>query len=163
MASEEQFFFGEYTYSLDKQRRVAIPADWRTKGVESRFVMLPGRDSLLLLPYDAFKASFAKLSKVSFANRRAQLALAKIGSRAQQCVCDKQGRIKIGQRLLEPFDITDQVVMVGAFTSVQLWNPKTWEAQQDGDDSYLDELEKISENPDNLLEMLQESFLKNKE
>lgn len=154
----EQFYFGEYRHALDGQRRVAIPSEWRTKGVEGRFVLMPGRDSLLLIPFEAFSEFIAKVRKVSFANRNAQMALARIGAKVQECVCDKQGRIKISQRLLEPFGIGEQVVMVGAFTNIQLWSPEEWEKHQDGDDSYLDELERIGESPDGLMEMFQDTL-----
>lgn len=163
MFEDEYFFCGEHTCSLDAQRRVAIPSEWRKKEAASRFVLIPGRESLMLIPFGTFKEFLIKLKKVSFANRNAQKALAKIGSRVQECICDKQGRIKLSQRLLEPFGIAEQVVMVGAFTNIQLWNRESWESQQDEEDSYLDELEKLSENPDSLLDMFQDTMEKIKD
>ncbi len=163
MFDNENYFFGEFTHALDSQRRLAIPSEWRSKEEDSRFILLPGRDSLMMVPFESFRDFLKKVQKVSFANRKAQLALAQIGARVQECSCDKQGRIKISQKLLDPYGITDQAVLVGAFTSIQMWNPKTWTSHQDGADNCLDELQRISESPDGFMEMFQETMEKMKD
>jgi len=156
MDETELFFFGEFTHSLDNQRRVAIPREWRGKSDETRFILFPGRDSLMLIPYAAFRDFLAKARKVSLANRQAQEALARIGSKVQECICDKQGRITISQRLLDVLGIKDEIVLVGAFSTIQLWRPEAWAMRRDDDDAYLDEVQKITESPDGLMDILKE-------
>lgn len=156
MDETELFFFGEYTHSLDSQRRVAVPREWRGKDEDTRFILFPGRDSLMLIPFAAFRDFLVKARKVSLANRQAQEALARIGSKVQECVCDKQGRITISQRLLDVLSIKDELVMVGAFSSIQLWHPEAWAKRRDNDDSYLDEVQRITESPDGLMDLLKE-------
>jgi len=163
MFDGEDYFFGEFTHMLDGQRRVAIPSEWRDKKEESRFILLPGRDALMLIPFESFREFLKKAQKVSFANRKAQLALAQIGARVQECTCDKQGRIKISQKLLDPYGITDQAVLVGAFTTIQMWNPDHWAKHQEGKEGGLDELQRISESPDGFMDMFQETMEKLKE
>lgn len=158
MDETELFFFGEFTHALDSQRRVAVPKEWRGKSEETRFILIPGHDSLMLIPYQDFRDFLTKVKKVSFANRQAQEALARIGAKVQECGCDKQGRITIQQRLLEPLGIADQVVMVGAFATIQLWHPDTWAKRQASDDSYLDEVQKITEGADGLAELFKETL-----
>ena len=95
-------FTGEYVYSLDPQRRVAVPKEWREKGTDGVFYVLPGRNnSLELATPAAYAEQAAKFSKVSFANAEESLALAQFGALAKECHCDKQGRIAIPERLLE--------------------------------------------------------------
>lgn len=158
MNEDELFFFGEFTHSLDSQRRVAVPREWRGKGDDVRFILFPGRNSLMLIPFAAFRDFLVKARKVSFANREAQEALARIGAKVQECVCDKQGRITILQRLLDSLGITDQVVMVGAFSTIQIWHPETWNQRQASDDSYLDEVQRITESPDGFMELFKETM-----
>jgi MraZ protein len=152
---DELFFFGEYEHSLDSQARVSIPSEWRRQHGDTRLILFPGGDrDLLLFPFESFSDFLSKARKVSFANRRIQEALARIGSRAQDCRCDKQGRIKLSRKLLEATGIDGQVMLVGAFTHIKLCSPTVWTAKQEPDDVYLDELQKINEGGDELTSML---------
>jgi MraZ protein len=156
MAKEELCFLGEYEHALDSQRRIAIPKQWRCKDGDTRFFLVPGRNSTLQLrTYESFKDFLNKAMKVSSANAEASLALARYGSRAQECSCDKQGRIQISQRLAEYAGLKEQAVLVGSFSSIQVWTPENWDKYQVSDESYLDEVQKIDESGDDFLEALQ--------
>ena len=125
-------FFEEFSHTIDSQRRVAIPADWRVKDSETRFVLLPAREGILYgIPSRTFHDEIiAKAKKMSLANSRDLRDLAALGSRAQECICDKQGRIQISQRLMDHAGLRDKVVLVGAIWMIQLWTPEKWEASQ---------------------------------
>ena len=152
---DDVFFCGEYRHSLDSQQRLAIPKEWR-KHEDLHFVLFPGRDSLMLMPIDSFKDFLQKARKVSIADRTAQLALAQIGAKVQQCRCDKQGRIKINKNLLDSLNINDQAVLIGSFSNIQIWNPAVWDDLNTCDsESTLDEVQKISERPDALMDNFQ--------
>lgn len=156
---EDICFLGEFEHSIDSQRRVAIPRQWRQKDGETKFFLVPGRNKTLQLrTYESFKDFLDKARKVSSANAQASLALARYGSRAQECVCDKQGRIQISQKLAEYVGFSDQVVLVGAFSNIQLWTPEGWNEYQVSDESYLDEVQKIDESGEDFLDVLQETL-----
>jgi len=150
----EIFFFGEYEHSVDSQRRVAIPKNWREKGESSKFVLLRGHDAIQLIPSETFRDIFEKLKKVSFANKEASRALAQLGSQGQECECDSQGRISISQRLMEYAGINDQVVLVGALSTGQIWAKEKWDRERGSDENLLDIIQKITERPDDLAEIL---------
>lgn len=157
-ADSSPFFFGEYEHAVDSQRRVAIPSAWRTSG-ESRFILFPGRNSsVMLVPFESFSEFLNKARKVSLANRKAQEALARLGSRVSECKCDKQGRIQIPQRMLDILEIKDQAVLVGAISNAQIWSPENWSKKQGSDETYLDEVQKIDESPDDFMSLLQDTF-----
>ncbi len=143
----ETFFFGEHEHALDSQGRLTIPSEWRQDG-ETRLILLPGRDNdLLLFPYATFREFLLKAGKLSLANRELQAALARIGSRARDCRCDKQGRIKLDKSMLEAIGISGQLKMIGALTHIKICSVETWQkAENRGDDAYLDELQKITES-----------------
>jgi len=138
----ELVFCGEFEHSIDSQGRVAIPKDWRHKDRDSRYILLPSKNFLQLYPFESFRNFLAKAKEVSFADRKKAMALAKIASKAQECRCDKQGRVKIPKRLLEVAELKGQATLVGAFTSAQIWSPTNWTEEMDNEDdeTYLDEI-----------------------
>ena len=155
MDFEELFFLGEFEYSLDKQCRFSIPSEWRHREGTTRLILFPGRDNdLLLFPFETFREFLLKARKLALANRQAQEALARIGSRARDCRCDKQGRIKIERALLDTIKVDKQIKLIGAVSHIKLCAPEAWEEQKLDNDVYLDELQRISESSDDLTQML---------
>lgn len=151
----EIFYTGEFEHSLDSQRRVAIPKPWRGKGACDRFFLVPGRSRILqLIPFAAFRDFLAKARKIPFANAETAMALARFGSRAQECICDKQGRLAIPRRLLDYAELAEQVVLVGAISTIQVWRPERWIEVQGSDEDYLDEVERIGAAPDDFMSAL---------
>ena len=149
-----QTFTGEYEHVLDPQRRIAIPTCWRQKGEDNVFYLLPGRhDALQLIPAVAFQELIQKARKTSFADPSAALALARLGAMAQECRCDKQGRIPVPQRLIDYAGLKDAVIMVGALTTIQLWSPEKWARYRMADETVLDEIQKISERADSFMDL----------
>ena len=118
---EPTFFLGEFEHTLDSQRRVAIPAGWRGC---SRFVLLPSKDhSIQMMTVDTFREMVLDKTK----------NLARLGSRAQECVCDKQGRIQLSQQLAAHAGLKDKVALVGSVSMILLYPPEVWNAMRDGD------------------------------
>jgi len=153
---EEFCFLGEFEHSLDTQRRIAIPSQWRNSDGGNRFILIPGRNRILqLIPYESFKENFlSRAKKVSIADAEGARALATLGSRAQECVCDKQGRIQVGQKLLEYAGLKEGVILIGAVSTIQIWDVARWREQPISDESYFDEVQKISESPDDFVNMM---------
>jgi MraZ protein len=162
---EELLFLGEYEHSLDSQGRLAIPKTWRRKEEENRFILVPGRNKTLqLIPYESFKENFLeKAKKVSLANAEGALALARFASKAQECKCDKQGRIQLGPGLLKYASLKSGVKLIGSIWYAQLWDIDRWIESQADEDEFFDELEKISEMPDDLTNVLKGALGKLKE
>jgi len=140
---DELVFFGEFEHSIDSQGRISIPKDWRHKNKESRYILLPNKNFLQLYPFESFRNFLAKAKEVSFADHKKAMALAKMASKAQECRCDKQGRIKIPTRLQKVANLETQATLVGAFTSAQLWSATNWEATIDADENEDDYLKII--------------------
>ncbi len=152
---EENFFFGEFEHSLDPQRRVAIPSNWR-KEKKTTFFLLPGRhNTLQLIPFSTFRETLMKFKKISFADPAASLAFARLGASGQECECDKQGRIQIPQKLIEQAGLKNQVVMIGSLTTIQIWSKENWNLFGKSDQNdVLDVIQKIGERPDDLKDIL---------
>ncbi|MBO7147705.1 MAG: hypothetical protein J6W81_08160 [Lentisphaeria bacterium] len=149
---EDQFcFVDSFTYSLDTQRRIAIPSCWRKKDGETVFYLLPAKENIVqLIPKETFyEQVIRKAQKMSLADARQLRDLALCASRAQSCVCDKQGRIQISQKLLDHGGFKDKIVLAGAFWHIQLWTPERWDALNSGENSdFFDVMQRINEMPD---------------
>ena len=44
---------------------------------------------------------------------------------------DKQGRISIGEKLMEYASLSKEVVLIGANTRLEIWDSETWKKYQD--------------------------------
>ena len=154
---EEMNFLGEFTHAVDGQRRVAVPKNWRgPKDTPTRFFALPGRNQALhLLPDYAFQDFMKQVRKVSFLNPKVSRALAQIGAKAQELQCDKQGRIALSQYLKDYAQIDSEAVLVGAFTTAQIWSKENWLKQDDDPEATLDVIDSLFNGDGDLLNALQ--------
>ena len=156
--TEEITFLGEHSYSLDSQRRVSIPKVWRQSEGRSVFYLLPGRDRCLqLISEEIFSDLKKKIRQVSFTNPKVSRALAKLGAMAQECVCDKQGRISLSAKLKSYAGIDSDIVLIGAITTAQLWAKGSWEELNNDDpDALLDVIDGLfaSDNSNDLMSLL---------
>jgi MraZ protein len=155
--NKEQFFLGEFSHSLDSQRRVAIPKIWRKERGATVFYLLPGRrKTIQVIPEKTFSEMMSKTKKISFADASASLALARLGRMAQECKCDPQGRIQVSQNLAEYAGIKDFAILVGAINVIQIWADENWKKSGGSDDEILDIIQKIGERPEDIFSSLKE-------
>lgn len=143
---ETIFYLNEFEHALDKQGRVAIPASWRSADGSGRFVLLPSSDSSLkLMPYPLFREMIAeKVKQISLGDNTAAGELAVLGSSSQECSCDKQGRIQIGQKLLVHAGIKEKAALVGAIAYIQIWDPGLWQERKKNTADCYEVLGKLS-------------------
>jgi MraZ protein len=143
-------YLGRHEYRVDTQRRIALPKNWRPQSPsENGYFLLKGRaKSLQLVPARVFLPFLQKLLSVSFANREASLALASFGEATEEVSCDKQGRITLTPDMQEHSGIESQALLVGAVTTIQIWNPESWEANRMDNDAYMDVLAGFHQQPD---------------
>jgi len=156
IGADDWWFFGTYEYAVDAQRRLAIPCSWRKKDSDqNHFFVLPGRGkSLSLVPAPMFQDLLQQLRRVSFADTEAMRAMASIGSMAQDCLCDKQGRIRLTDALLAHASIDGKAILIGSVATVQIWSPEVWEQSQMDSEAGLDVIQAIQERPDDLTQIL---------
>ena len=156
----ERCFLGEYEYAVDAQRRLALPKAWRCKdSTANSFVLLPGRGrSLQLVSAGTFQEMLRKFRNVPIGGSVTQaVGLATIGSMAQQVICDKQGRIPVAPKLMQHAGIASKAILVGAVTTIQIWEPAAWEAQKLDSEAALDVLQAIQERPDDFSEIVRKA------
>ena len=120
-------FVSSYTHSLDPKRRLTIPAEWRAQiGDPRSLYVLPGihEECLCVFPAHEMLRRLERMRRHSIADQRARSFARVLASQSDLVSWDNQGRIRIKDQLLDYAHLTDQVVLVGAFDSFELWNPE---------------------------------------
>ena len=118
-------FVGRFKHALDPKRRLTIPAVWRLQvGNPPVLYVLPDihEKCLCLFPAADWMRRIEKLRHHSLTDRRARRLARILGSQSELLPWDVQGRIRIKDDLLAQAGLTDEVVLVGAFEYIELWN-----------------------------------------
>jgi len=124
-----EFFIGEYDYALDNKGRLNIPAKFR-KAISSNandtvIITVSQEKCLDVYPLDIWQDRIvSKLSDFSEMDKNQRRLTSLIGANSVDSVFDKQGRIMIPQKLLNYAELTNKVIIVGAFNRIDLWNPE---------------------------------------
>lgn len=120
-------FIGEYTYSIDEKKRLAIPAKFREL-LGKKAVITRGLDNCLFLyPVKEWKKLAEKLSKLplSQSDARGFARLMLIG--AMDVNIDNLGRILVPDYLKKYGSLNKKVVIAGVFDRIEIWDSKKWD------------------------------------
>jgi len=120
-------FIGEYTYSIDEKKRLAIPTKFR-QVLGKKAVITRGLDNCLFLyPIKEWEKLAEKLSKLplSQADARGFARLMLIG--AMDVNLDNLGRVLIPDYLKKYASFKKKVVIAGVYNRIEIWDEKRWE------------------------------------
>ena len=114
---------GQYAHSIDAKGRLFIPAALRRE-LGQTFHVTVGQDHCLSVfsdeSWDAFMGKLKELSYNEVKKLRALLAYAADGEP------DPRGRVLLPAKLREYAGLTKEVVVVGSFDRVEIWNAQRW-------------------------------------
>jgi MraZ protein len=125
-------FIGEYSHSIDPKRRVAMPSRFRSE-LGSRVVVTRGLDSsLFVYPMKVWEELAAKLGSLPIgeAATRSFTRLQLAG--ATDVELDSQGRILIPDYLKDAAGLKKNVVVVGIYNRLEIWDEVKWKAYKQG-------------------------------
>jgi len=123
-------FYGEYCHAIDKKGRIIIPAKFREilkKLNRNNFVVTRGLEkSLFIFSHGEWELQAEKFKSLSL-NEAAPRAFKRIlFSSAYRCSLDKQGRINLPQTLIRYANIKREVVIVGVYNRIEIWDKVRW-------------------------------------
>ncbi len=122
-------FLGEYSHTLDDKSRLTIPSKFRDQ-LDRGVVITRGLDGCLFLftreDWDRLTATMSE--QLSFTQKSARDLVRLFFSGATDTIPDRQGRILIPSFLREYAQLGDEVVIIGANTRLEIWNPDKWRA-----------------------------------
>jgi MraZ protein len=130
---EKGLYVGEFRHNLDAKGRLTVPAKWRFAGDDQEDVYLgiPNPDGYIsVLPPRKIAQLEERLMETRLADRDEQATIQTIFSISSLFGCDKQGRINLTEGLLAHAGISREAVLVGNFTSFNIWNPERYEASR---------------------------------
>jgi MraZ protein len=126
---------GEYKHTLDKKKRVALPAKFR-KELGKKIIITHGFDKCLFIyPIKEWQGFSDKLSALPVGTSDTRGLNRFMFGGAQETEVDSLGRILIPDFLKEFAGLKTKVVIVGIEKRVEVWDEKSW-------DSYKERIEK---------------------
>ena len=127
------WFIGTFEHAIDRQRRVAVPKDWRAapgEGTTLYVICGPGRRLMAMTPEYFEREIVVRTQSVSFADAGRMAAISRIAGSARRCVLDKQGRIMLSEQLMSYAKLDSQAILIGGFEIFHIVSPDS----HDGDD-----------------------------
>lgn len=118
---------GEYRYTLDTKKRLAIPAKFRRE-LGKKVVITRGLDNCLILyPTKEWQVMSEKLSKLPSSRLDARGFTRIMLGGAVDVDLDKAGRILIPDYLKKYAFLKKNVVLLGLSNRIEIWDEKRWQ------------------------------------
>lgn len=124
-------FVSRFKHSLDSKKRLTIPSEWRAQiNAPRSLYVIPDvhHPCLRVFPSREMIRRLEKMRHHSIADRTAREFARVLASQSDLVAWDSQGRIRVKDALMEFAGLSDQVVLVGAFDSFELWSPEKLES-----------------------------------
>lgn len=119
-------FIGEYSYSIDEKKRLAIPVNFR-KLLAKKAVVTRGLDQCLFLyPAKEWENLAKKLSQLPLAQADARGFARLMLAGAMEVNIDNLGRILVPDYLKEYALLQKKVIIAGLYNRVEIWDEKKW-------------------------------------
>ena len=133
-------FYGTYTPKLDDKGRLFLPAKFRD-GLAEGLVVTRGQERCLTVWSQAdFRAMTDRLAEASRTNKNTRDYIRMLFSAATEEVPDKQGRISIPQVLRDYASLRKDVMVIGAMSQLEIWDPESWQQYTQEQESQFAEL-----------------------
>ncbi|MBI4127949.1 MAG: division/cell wall cluster transcriptional repressor MraZ [Parcubacteria group bacterium] len=139
-------FLGEYTHTIDIKARLAVPVRFRGELAQGAVVTRGIDNCLFLYPKGEWQKLAEKLATlpISQANSRAFARLMFAG--AAEVELDRQGRIVLPEYLKKFASLGKQVVVIGVYNRIEIWDEKGWRKYDSESEKGSSEIaEKMSE------------------
>ncbi|MBU2443993.1 MAG: division/cell wall cluster transcriptional repressor MraZ [Bacteroidetes bacterium] len=124
-------FTGKFLYSVDSKKRLSLPAELRKQlkpEANETFVLLPGVESYInIYPLDEWLKFSKVFEKLSEFDPRQSYFKRKMLEYVSEKKLDGQSRLIIPQILIDNAKIESEVMIVGQWERIELWNPKLYE------------------------------------
>lgn len=131
-------FMGEYNHTVDTKGRLIVPSKFREQ-LGDEFVVTKGLDGCLFVySKSEWENIEEKFRNVPLTTKDARKFARFFFAGAASCEVDKQGRILLPVVLRDYAGIEKDVVSVGVFNRVEIWDKDKWQESNSYDD--MDEI-----------------------
>lgn len=125
-------FRGEFSHRLDGKGRVIIPARYRDHLAEGAMLTRGIDHHLVIYPASAWQGVVAQIEALPWTDLTGRALRRLLLSGAFDLTLDRQGRALIPNHLRDYAGLDERVLVIGAGSAVELWQPERWQAALDG-------------------------------
>ncbi|MDI6883449.1 MAG: division/cell wall cluster transcriptional repressor MraZ [Patescibacteria group bacterium] len=119
-------FLGEYTYTIDDKKRLAVPTKFR-QILGKKAVITRGLDNCLFLyPVREWEKLAKKLSQLPLSQSDARGFVRIMLAGAMEVNLDGLGRILIPDYLKKYAQLRKKVIVAGLYNRVEIWDERAW-------------------------------------
>ena len=116
-----KMFIGTYYHTIEEKGRVSLPKKFREES--QTWIITRGLDGGLFLFFkNTFIAEMEKLQHQAFTKRVNRDFIRLMTNEAQEVEVDQNGRIQIPEFLRATAQLTKDVVVIGSFERVEIWD-----------------------------------------
>jgi len=141
-------FYGEYEHTIDRKGRLIVPARFRQALQEhdvKRLFLTRGLDGCLFLFAESeWRIAESRFKQIPFTKSEGRKFNRMFFSGAAEVTVDRLGRLLVPKTLKDFADITQDVVIVGVSTRMEIWAKEKWKAFYDSSrQSFEDVAERV--------------------
>ncbi|OGO00767.1 MAG: division/cell wall cluster transcriptional repressor MraZ [Chloroflexi bacterium RBG_13_51_52] len=123
-------FYGEFDYKIDEKGRVPVPPKFRNF-LKDGVVLTPGAERCITVyTVTEWKKLSSTLTNSPLSRSKMRKLSRALFATAFSTRIDQQGRIAIPAPLREHSQITDDVIVAGANTYLEIWDKALWEEEK---------------------------------
>ena len=123
-------FYGEFDYKIDDKGRVPLPPKFRN-ALKDGVVLTPGVEKCITVyTVPEWRKLSGSLTNSPISRSKMRKLSRALFATAFSTRIDNQGRVAIPAPLREHAEITDEVVVAGANTYLEIWNKILWEEEK---------------------------------
>jgi MraZ protein len=123
-------FLGEYNYRIDEKGRVPIPPKFRTEFSDGIVLTTGPEKCILAYNPDQWKKLADSLTTGSLLASKMRKLNRAIFAAAFHLNLDSQNRIALPAPLRQHAGITNDVIIAGANSYLEIWDKQTWEQEK---------------------------------
>jgi MraZ protein len=143
-------FKGSFNYTIDNKGRINIPAKMRknlSPEANNSFVITRGFESCVFVyPNDEWAKREAEIGKLLQTDQQHRFFTRMLLQYATDAELDGQSRIVLPKELIQYAKIENDVLILGVFDRIEVWNPDEYKKYLDGQqEDYLTVASKVFE------------------
>jgi len=139
-------FIGEYTHTIDKKRRLAIPSKFRSALGKKAVITRGLENCLVLYPLNEWAVLAGKLASLPTGREEARGFTRLMLAGAMDTVLDSLGRILIPDYLKKYAALEKNVAVIGLGDRIEIWDEKRWQEYKTKTENRVEDIaEKLEE------------------
>ncbi len=125
-------FIGSFKYSIDSKGRIALPAKLRkyvNPEANDTFILTRNPSKCIdIYPMDEWKSLIAnRLKQLNQFDPKESMFMRMFLEAAAEDSLDSQSRLLVPKSLIEYAEIENEVLILGQFDKIEVWNPAVYE------------------------------------